>query len=350
MIYQSDILVISPNADEIARPLKIALSKYAVNVYTANSGMAGFELFSANLPCMILVDAELPDIPGMSLASIFKDTEHGGNLAVYIYNIKGPLLYNTKADAYYFEMDDEAKKVLLQQAEDYFIKRFQRASQDEAFLRWKLKQYEKIPRLIDCSTFRISGIFSPRNELSGDCYDYWINESEDGVYGFLFDCTGHDVESASQVGAIRVVMRKNIVPYQFHIISSLAEAFKETNENIFTLVDDDPAPVAALAFHIDFANNVLHYCLAGMPGFYVRHYGDDKFTVVKQRNFPLGYEEGATYSDDSMSLDDIDEIVFSSDGFSELVFHCKEVFESRIAKHDDVSAVIVSLKAKGKNK
>ena len=349
MTRQPDsVLVVSPKAEAIARPLEIALSRYAVAVRMSASGMEGFEIISRESPCMVIVDADLPDLPGMSFASIIKDMENGGKTCVYLYNIKGPLLFNTKADAYYFEMDEVSSKALLSQVEDFFIRRYLRASQDEAFLRWKIKQYERLPKLIDKSTFRISGIFSPRNELSGDCYDYWIDENDSGVYGFLFDCTGHDVESASQVGAVRVVMKKNIEPYQYHVVPSLAEAFREANNNIFALIDEDPAPVAALAFHIDFASNTLCYCLAGMPGFFLRRVGKQTFEAILQQNFPLGYEENTEYNDDSLSLDGVDELVFSSDGFSELVFHHHEVQEARIAKHDDVSAVIVSLKSNGK--
>ena len=93
-------------------------------------------------------------------------------------------------------------------------------------------------------------------------------------------------------------------------------------------------------FYFDFEKNILHYCSAGIPSFYIKR--GSKMEEILMENYLIGYEPDVGFDEKALELEDIDEIIFSSDGLSELLF--KDMQDTDPAKHDDVSAILVKLK------
>ena len=336
------ILLVSSNIESILGCVKEVTSKYDVSIYVSQTGLEGLEQFMRLHPVLTIIDACLADLNGMSLASIIKDTRHGVDATIYLYNIR-KILRNTKADFFFVaENDAELRTSLQAQLHTFLEKRFMEKMHSSEILRAEKQQYDALPPPLENNIFKVSTLFSPMAKLSGDCYDYWLGDDSNGLYGFLLDCTGHDIASSTHVGMVRSFLKKSCKMFQIGVLGNdIREVVSEVNNDMFT-VDADPTPACAVVFYIDFTKNTLDYCTAGIPTFYIRENGVIK--PVECSNFTLGCIDGAEYTSQTMTLENIDEIIFSSDGFSELMFHNDSIEEADIAKNDDVSAVTIWLK------
>lgn len=336
------ILLISSRPGLVFDWLKGWTEKYDVSLYVDKTGVEGVESFNQLHPILTIIDACLDDINGMSLASIIKDTLAGADTTIYLYNLK-KVLQNTKADFFFVtENDKELYDSMQAQIHNFLEKRFMERMHSSEIARAEKQQYDLLPRPMENNVFKVSTLFSPMAKLSGDCYDFWTGEDTNGLYGFLMDCTGHDIVSYSQVGMLRSFLKKSCKMYQIGLLTNgISDVLVEVNNDLFT-VDTDPTPAAAIVFYINFIENTLEYCTAGIPTFYIRENGSLK--PVECSNYLLGSFPNVEFQSETMKLDNIDEIIFSSDGFSELLFHNADAEEADIAKHDDVSAVTIWLK------
>lgn len=317
-----------------------------VEILKTSSGLDGILAYNKHLPCLVIVEDELPDMPGSSVSSILKAAPNGGEAVnVFFIGKSSSYLYNTNAD-YFFPkpVPFNAAGIILK---EFFHRRKLRQS---AFLldieKTKRKQKENLPEEIETKRYVVSNIFSAFSELSGDGIDYWLGDDGSGLYGFLFDCTGHDLLAFSQTSEIRNLLRIHFSAYQSGMIPSLGMLLHNFNADQFTANDDDPTPVAAILFHIPFKGNTeLRYCSAGMPCFYVdRGAGYEKVTM---RNPLIGAWRDAEFEEQVLPLSGVKRILLASDGLSEILFQekskkLKSPFGN--AKHDDVSGIAIEMK------
>lgn len=337
----NQILIISQEAKKLLNWLESIIADYNIDYSLAESGISGIEKYNTCKPCLVFIDCHLKDINGMSLASIIKDTENGSKCSVYLYNTD-KILRNTKADYYFLTLNEnELKANITLRTEQFFDERFMKKQHSKELEQAKIRQYEHLPEAIDNNIFKINMLFSPFGELSGDGLDYWFVENKNGLYGLLFDCTGHDINSHTMSEQIRTLLKKALRLYQLGVFEKLSDVMVDINNDLFD-IEINPVPTAAIIFHIDFKDGILRYCTAGIPAFYVKQYGDTDFKEINTANYLLGYETHVQFEEDNMYLENIDEIIFSSDGFSELLYG--QLPKEDIAKHDDVSAIMVRLK------
>lgn len=335
----NQILIISKEANKILTWLQPLFKKYDVLWNLAEDGISGIEKYTKYTPCLVFIDCQLPDFNGMSLASIIKDTEDGEKSSIYLYNTE-KILHNTKADYFFLTLDEQELKVnMYARVEQFLENHFMKKQHSSEIERAKINQYERLPDNMNHTAFQVNILFSPFAELSGDGLDYWIGEDETGLYGFIFDCTGHDIVSFTMAGQIRTLLKKACRVFQMGIMHQLSDVMADVNHDLFD-IDVDPIPTAAIVFYIDLRENILRYCTAGIPAFYVRQ--EKQLKAVPTRNYLLGYEPEVEYTEKRMSLKEVDEIIFSSDGFSELLFG--QLPKKDMAKHDDVSAILIRLK------
>ena len=344
------ILIVSPRAEIIREWLKgKADSYFNLSIYIALSGVDGLRKVQKYLPVFIIADNNLPDMNGMSFASITKDTIEGQESHILVFGID-TFLINAKADSFLPPLDDRQLQIFLTAHMESYLKNkyFVQAHREEYESR-KTEQLNQLPKNLDNEFVSISNIFSPYDELSGDGFDYWIppgSQYEGVLYGFLYDCTGHGPESYPFVSSIRKLMKKNLKLYERHFFHSLAEVMKKANSAIMdTTPGNEMTPAAAVAFYVDFKGKLLKYCTAGIPSFYVRYTGKHGFEKMECRNYLLGMFPDVDFDEEEMSLSGVDELVFASDGLSEIIYHQNDDdVEFREAKHDDVSAINIKLK------
>jgi len=331
----ANLLVISHQPEELKEYLQTAIgTAYTpVSCFYNNNAIDGLMAYKKYRPFLTLIDAALPQLNGCSLTAILKGMPAIPNGAIYV--IGNSFMDNVKADAYISRPIN--KNQFIAQIRDYIEQYQMKIEHSSEIERAKIKQEAILPADINAKNFHVDYIYSPFSGLSGDCLDYWYTNTKQGLYGFIFDCAGHDICSFLQVYEIRALIKSGFKLYQFGK-SDLAGILEYANSEIFALHTEEVTAVAAVVFYLDFAQQSLHYCSAGVPSFFVRKTGEQDVHEVKMQNYLLGYEPDIKFDEKVLKLDGIDRIVFSSDGFSELLF-----LNQKNAKHDDVSAIIIEL-------
>ena len=185
------------------------------------------------------------------------------------------------------------------------------------------------------SGVNIDYIFSPYDELSGDCLDFWYSKKENIIYGFLFDCTGHDIHSFTQVREMRTLFRLMFALRR----DSLNKCLQNVNNELFRLYADDTYCTAAVTFEINLNTNLVRYCSAGIPYFWIKENGE--YEQVFMENFLIGCEPGCEFEESQVSIYPGKEVIFCSDGLSELLG--KDLEKLKKPQQDDISSVFISL-------
>lgn len=347
------ILIVSPKSGIMRNDLTESLEDFYVFFHTAYTCSEGFDLFDKYNPSLVIVDGYVEDMNAMSFVTILKDMvltngDDGFDYKVYLYQVE-KILRNTKADFYCInDNDDEVRETMQAQVRSFLNEHFMKYNHSDEIDVARLKQLEQLPKPIKTDDFIIYNIFSPFFELSGDGLDYWLTKNKKSFYGFLFDCTGHDFNSYVEGNKLRALLKQTFINY-YHTnrFKKLSDVFVLVNKYLFD-VDENPLLAAAIIFHIDVEKNELICVSAGIPAFYVRYTAQPSMKPIKLRNFNLGVINDVDFDELKMSLDNVEEIMFTSDGFSELFGHKDNLPKADIAKHDDVSAVKVIFKRHGK--
>lgn len=336
------ILVVARDPVPLVRQMGEAIGNMA-HIHGAKTGLDGITLFQRRRPLIVVVDDDLPDLKGESLSSILKGTKEGAESVIYLINVVR-LLQDAKADHYISapvntvvfatQLRQDLEKILLLNARSDEVERAMASQQG------------MLPPRINNEKFTIDAIFSPYNDLSGDGMFYWYSatEEKDCIYGYLFDCTGHDLSSYGQAGSLWVSLRHGLDFLQKGVYENLSQVMHSINDEMieYYTVGDEPIMAAAIIFCLDFRDASLHYCPAGIPEILVRK--NVGFESMKLKSLPLGFEKEIAYAEHTLPLEGVQEIVFASDGLSELLLanQWKNVpMES--AKHDDVSAIFIRL-------
>lgn len=316
-----------------------AVKELNVNVSVCTDAMQGLTLYNQLQPVLLLVDSDIPMLNGFSLASIIKGTHNGSSCTVYL--IISQLHDYLKCNVDYYITRPINTELLYSQLVRFFEKRTMEEHKKDIESA-KLHQSQLLPASIFSETFSVSYIYSPFNELSGDLLDYWCGNDNCGLYGFLFDCTGHDIDAYTQTRDIRTIIR---IGFEIYKNNHLSDIMQHANEELFMLYGNHARCVAAVVFYLDFEHKNLCYCSAGIPSFFTKNFNDG-YIEHEMQNPLLGYEEDSVYKECNLSLEGIEEVIFASDGFSELLY--KQINTLRAAKHDDVSAVFVKLQSNKK--
>ena len=198
----------------------------------------------------------------------------------------------------------------------------------------KKDQRNTLPKAINTG-INIDYIFSPYDELSGDCLDFWYSKKDNAVYGFLFDCTGHDVHSFAQVREMRTLFRLMFALRR----NSLNIWLQNVNNELFRLYADDTYCTAAIAFEINLDTNIIKYCSAGIPYFWIKDHGE--YEQVFMENFLIGCEPGCEFEEKQVSIHPGKEVIFCSDGLSELIG--KDLAKLKKPQQDDISSIFINL-------
>lgn len=345
------ILVVHQEPEMLVEQLNKKIGNQ-VRISAVTTGMDGLCQFRILRPMMIIIDNDLPDIYGMSVASIIKDTEDGPECLVYVLGIKH-VMQNTKAD---FLIGIQSNlDIFCTQVHNDLQSKLLCKKQSEGMLKAIEMQNDMLPQPIQTDRFTVNSIFSSYDKLSGDGINYWYSGgcgSEHGnkddclygcLYGFLFDCVGHDLSSYGQVGTMWISLRKGLKFFQTGVHKTLGAVMKEINDDFVSLYDYTNI-VSAMTFCFDFNKNVLRYCPAAIPYIMVRYKGAEKRELILLKSFRLGYNQDSEFEEQSIPLDNLEEVVFLSDGLSDLIIDTQEPDDVlNIAKTDDVSAIFVRL-------
>lgn len=338
------LLLIDPDPGTMVQKIKEWTTEYNVSIYVAKTGFEGLVKYKEYEPELILISCKLTDINGMSLSTIIKDGQYGRNVSIFLYDIEGNILGNTKAD-FFCTMTDKnlLYETLCGQIVNFYEHQRLTRNNSMEIMRARNEQFEKLPTAIDNEYYTTTNIFSAFSVLSGDSFDYWM-DAEKNLYGILIDCWGHEVRSFSQVNTLMAFIKKELRMIEFGVTNTLEDVFVSVNEDLYSL-NSSPDPVAGIIFKVDIDKGLFTFTTAGIPGIYIKRLNNPKLEIYECENFLLGFDKSIKEFDTfTIPLFDVESIVICSDGLWEVAFSEEEIIERGKAKHDDVSGIIINFK------
>lgn len=337
-----DILVIHQKPESIAAKLREQF-KGKGRIITAGTAFDGLSQAAAKKPLQIIVSANLPDLSGLSVASILKKADFGSNILVYLVDID-EMLPNTTADFMQTRLTPFTLDLLSYQVyTNYKEREVNGVSMEVA----KSLEYQTnlLPSAITTKDVCVHHIFSAYNHLAGDSCNYWLHKTDTSTYiiGYLLDCTGHGLYSFAQVGTLWYLLRHNLLSYQdVFLTRSLAEVMANLN-NDYGECSQVLNTASVLIFKIDIERRVLSFVPAGIPFYLTRKKGEQGFSPIFLTSYLLGYEKDSVFEEITLSLDCLSDVVFLTDGMSSLLLQppqdVLEKVELFSAKDDDATAI-----------
>ncbi|MFC4077108.1 PAS domain-containing protein [Salinithrix halophila] len=214
-------------------------------------------------------------------------------------------------------------------------------------------QRAMLPSRIDNERFRIEPLYIPYAFISGDSYDFYWDEEQSVLSGYLYDIMGHGVATALQSSALRVLFeqasKKNL---------TLAEKLGWVNNACLPYLADEYF-IAAIAFELDFRRKVLTYSAGGINYFLastLKHNG-----LVSAPGMFLGVFEGTSFQQGEIPFKQGDSFFFFSDGLFDLLPSPMKRFSSNFdrtvnwlqdlsqseCRRDDISALCIEIRTTG---
>ncbi|MBR3623581.1 MAG: SpoIIE family protein phosphatase [Selenomonadaceae bacterium] len=341
------LLLVSEDPQDFLKKGLREIMEDTAQVITSGSGLEGLLKFQETSPMLVIVDSDLPDICGASITSIIKDTPEGRKTIVYLINVRS-LLLNVKADRLISAPINY--EVLFEQVHQDFERKLFYHTRSAEVEQAISNQQGMLPSKLKHDNFEVDFLYSPYNTLSGDGMFYWYpppTDTKNVLYGFLFDCTGHDLSSYGQAGMVWVTLRHQLDFLQKDIYSNLAMVLDSVNKDTFRFYcnSDEPQLTSVIVFCVDFLKKELRFAPAGAPEILIKK--ENTLKRIQTSSHPIGFSEDTEYEEKSVPLENVKEIIFSTDGLSEL-FLCNQEgrFVLHEAKHDDVSAIFIKLKDK----
>lgn len=206
-------------------------------------------------------------------------------------------------------MNLEAK--VAERTQDLAAKTQQEQKQRELYQKELTKagrvQRAMIPPDMENSRVAMRVIYEPNLLVSGDtCGYYWL--TEDVLFGYIVDVSGHGVATGLQTAAVNVMLRK-IVREEGSLVARLTAL----NQQVLQYFDDDTL-VAALFFEVDFAKKVLRYSAAGITEFFAA-----SVALQGRQHTPgslLGVSEQPVFEMITVPIQAGDQFCFYSDGLA----------------------------------
>lgn len=311
------------------------LSRMNFSVITASNGLEGLKIYNDHKPDMVFIDLDMPVFNGFKTCSVIRQMK----LNTLIFMVTASHDKANIEEAFALGADDYFLKPIMEPLFSARIRKFlkdRKAKMDEAFIVYDIEKQLKdakklqesvLPKPIKNQYITVTHMFCPHGVISGDGLDYFWREEEKRLFGYLFDVTGHSISSAMQVFSIRMLLEQH-----HKYCSGVDELLYYTNAEMFKN-NQRPLMVTAIAFNLDVRKKKLDYAAAGISPFYV----DGK--PVKTVGYPLGYKKTASYETLTLDVKGSTEIIFATDGYSELLSNAISTTQ------DDIAAISIKLRA-----
>lgn len=160
IIRPERLLIIDPEPQKLVPRIEQWLSHYEISILSASTGIEGMEKFKLYPPGLVLLNCELPDISGMSVASIIKDGKDGADTFVILYNFSHAY-QNTKADLFFVQMeDDDFDETMSAQLTIHYTEKFTRMAYNLELRAALRRQYQQLPGILHAERYSVLN-FSP---------------------------------------------------------------------------------------------------------------------------------------------------------------------------------------------
>jgi serine phosphatase RsbU (regulator of sigma subunit) len=334
MTRRDRIVVIDDSVNDVEVTRRF-LERRGFDVVAATSGEEGLALAAANPPDAFVVDYRMPGMDGFEVSRRIKADP-------LLHTI--PVLMLTGADA-----AQNVVEGLSAGADDFVTKGSDteillarlrallrvKAYQDQLRkLNEQMKRDLQIARrvqeaLVPSGTFRTSRIeirsaYIPSETLSGDFYDYFLQDEL--IYLFVADVSGHGLPAA-----ILVSLLKSYIHTEADTSSSLAEFMSRLNDFLFTVSLPTQYATAQL-FRLDGDNNLV-YANAAHPPFLLFSRERREVVLHEQPGHLLGAMPDMPFEEHSIRVSPGDTLFVYTDGLTDRLNAAGDFYSiDRIAK------------------
>lgn len=211
-------------------------------------------------------------------------------------------------------------------------------------------QRKFLPANLENQQILVETIYQPLQYVSGDFYDFFWNEEQQVLSGYLLDVMGHGFATALQSSCFRVLFQQvgnSTKSLQQKLFEINNEATKYFSTEFFG---------AVINFEFDFKNKVLHYISGGINHFI--RLSEQHLVDLKVKGSFIGITPDIRYEQHSLAFKSGDSFFFMSDGLFDILpndlINQKSSFESFVSKlstfskgeerTDDIAAICIKVK------
>ena len=343
------ILLISQEPEKLLPVFsKIEKTNPEINIVITKSGVEGFELFRINKPCLTIISDRIHDIPGVSVATVLKESVNlEPDATIWLIDVEN-ISYNMQADLFFPANMDDMR--FFETLKNFLATRTLNRVQYGVLNSSRESQKDKVPHGLSNKLFDLNIIYSPFSQsgLSGDGISYTYDEKSRILSGYVYDIEGHDLIAyynsgrvASQINSAIRYSTKTSVGF------TLADVFEQVNIMYCDLLDRDQKTTAALMFKVYFDKKKMFFCSAGINFFLIKRKGSNIFEKIRMKNPLLGWDATAKYRDYEIDISNVEKIYLSTDGFYNLLIpdgDGKDRDYINVAKKDDMTLMMITLK------
>lgn len=344
-----DILIISKGYNKIENLLVSITVEH--KIFKTDIFLEGLALYNKIRPSVLFIDYTLPQINGVTFCQILrdmmvKDSISYKDLTIFMLLptscIKEDFAELSSLNIKFF-IEKPINEMLFKLQMKNFFSNFKTGfdtTLEESVKRAQISQALTLPDFIDNEKLSVSYIYSPYLNLSGDLFNYWLEE--DILYGYLFDCKGHDLTAWRQTAKIKTIFNYAFRFYNKGIFKSLIDVMNNVNEEVLYQMDADQdkgSYVVAIIFKLDIKSGRFCYIPAGLPSLYVKN--EKAYREVSLCSDILGFSAAPKFEEEYLNLNDKNELILCTDGLSELLEYEQK---SKDNKKDDITAIFINLK------
>lgn len=344
-----DILIISPKNSKIENLLVSITVEH--KIFTTDNFLKGLALYNKIRPSVLFIDYALPQINGVTFCQILrdmmvKDSISYKDLTIFMLlsasQIKEDFTQLSSLNIKFF-IEEPMNEALFKLQMMNFFSNFKTGfdtTLEESVKRAQISQASTLPDFIENENLSVNYIYSPFLNLSGDLFNYWLEE--DILYGYLFDCKGHDLTAWRQTAKIKTIFNYAFRFYNKGIFKSLIDVMNNVNEEVLYQMDADQdkgSYVVAIIFKLDIKSGRFCYIPAGLPSLYVKN--EKAYREVSLCSDILGFSAAPKFEEEYLNLNDKNELILCTDGLSELLEYEQK---SKDNKKDDITAIFINLK------
>jgi len=321
------IIIIDDNANDLQVTRRL-LERRGYDAIPARSGEEGLRLAEQLLPDAMVIDYRMPGMDGFEVTRRIKDDPQlhtipvlmltGSDSAEHVVQGLGVGADDFVTKGADFEVLAARLRSLLRMKayQDQLRRMNQQMTRDLQIAR-RVQEALVPPMSFDTNGIEIRSAYIPSEVLSGDFYDYFVQDSS--MYLFVADVSGHGLPAA-----ILVSLLKSYIHSEAATEPSLADFMTRLNDFLYSVSLPTQYATAAM-FRMD-ASRRLYYANAAHPPFLLHHRATGRALLYEQPGNLLGAMPNMPFEEQFVAVAPGDTLFVYTDGLTDRVNSAGEFY------------------------
>ena len=318
MDQRQRIIVVDDNANDV-QVIRRFLERRGYDVIPALSGEEGLRLAAQTIPDAIVVDYRMPGMDGFEVTQRIKNDLQLQTIPVLMLTGSDSAQHVVEglgagADDYVTKGSDveilaaRLRALLRMKAYQDQLRRMNQQMRRDLQIARRVQEALVPQREFQWSRIEIRSAYIPSEVLSGDFYDYFMQDGQ--LYLFVADVSGHGLPAA-----ILVSMLKSYIHTEAASERSLASFMASLNDFLFSV--SLPTQYATAAFFRMDEQGHLVYTNAAHPPFLLYQRDRARTAVFEQPGNLLGAMPHMTFEEFSLHVSPGDTLFVYTDGLTD---------------------------------